>query len=128
MSFDDFFLCARAARAFVSNSPKEAEALTIIFALNYTVAKGFSRIQVFFDALEGVQCINGSLDWSLITRVVNGSVLVQVHGGPGTETIKEKEEPNPNLEPFRNQFLGSGTGPRTIYEAGLDPSLSLDRE
>lgn len=46
--FDDSFLCARAARAFVSNSFKEAEALAIFSALKYIVAKGFSRIQVLF--------------------------------------------------------------------------------
>ena len=62
---------------------------------------------------------------SLQNRVVNGSVPVRVHSGPG---IKEKVEPDPEPEPFRNLFLGSGTGTRTIYGAGLDPGLGLGKE
>ena len=61
-------------------------------------------------------------------RVVNGSVPVRVHGGPGTRTVKEKVEPNPEPEPFRNLFLGYGIETRTIYEAGLDPGPDLGRE
>ena len=40
---------------------------------------------------------------SLISRVVNGSVPVWVHGGPGTKTVKKKVEPDPNPELFQNQ-------------------------
>ena len=59
----------------------------------------------------------------LSSRVVNGLVPVRVHGGPRTETVKEKVEPDPDPEPFWNRFLGSGTGTRTIYGMGLDPGL-----
>lgn len=38
-------------------------------------------------------------------RDVNRPVPVWVHGGPGPRTVKEKVD----LDPFRNQFLGSGT-------------------
>ena len=59
-------------------------------------------------------------------RVVNGSVHVQVHGGSGT--VKKKVEPDPNREPFRNRFLGSGIETNIIYGTGLDPDPGLGRE
>lgn len=59
-------------------------------------------------------------------RVVNGSVLVRVHGGPRIRTVKENVEPGP--EPFQNRFLNSGTRIKTIYGTGLDPGLGLGRE
>ena len=64
----------------------------------------------------------------LINRVVNGSVLARVHGGPKTGTVKEKVEPEPDPERFHDRFLGSGTGTRTIYGMGLDPGLGLARK
>ena len=63
-----------------------------------------------------------------INRVVNRLVPVWVHGGPGTRTIKENVESDPDSELFRNQFLSSGTGTRTIYGKGLDPDPGLGRE
>ena len=63
-----------------------------------------------------------------IARVVNGLVPVPGHHGPETGTVKEKVEPDPDLKPFRNRFLGSGTGTRTIYETGLDSGPGLGRE
>ena len=61
-------------------------------------------------------------------RNVNELALVWVHGGPGTGTVKEKVEPDLDLELFWNRFLGSGTGTRTIYGTGLDPGPGLGRE
>ena len=58
------------------------------------------------------------------TRVVNGSVLVQVHGG--SRTVKEKVEPDPDPELIGNRFLGSGS--RTIYGTGLQLGPGLGRE
>ena len=68
------------------------------------------------------------LTFSTVLRVVNGSVPVRVHGGPETGIVKEKVEPDLDPEPFRNQFLGSGTGTGTIYRTGLDPGSDLGRE
>ena len=55
-------------------------------------------------------------------RVVNESVSVRVHH------VKEKVDPDPNLELFQYRFLGSGTGTRTIYRTGLNPGMGLGRE
>lgn len=49
--------------------------------------------------------------WNKI-RVVNGSVLVRVHGGPEPGTVIEDDL-------VRNQEIGSRTG--TVYGAGLGP-------
>ena len=63
-------------------------------------------------------------------RVVNGPVPVLVYGGPGTGTVKEKVEPDSDMQPFWNRFLGSRTRTitRTIYVMGLDPDPGLGRE
>ena len=55
-------------------------------------------------------------------RIVNGSVPVRIHGGRETRIVKEKVEPDPDLKPFRNQFLRSEIGTITIYGTGLDPN------
>ena len=57
-------------------------------------------------------------------RIVKGSVLVRVHGRLGTRTVKEKVESDSDPEPFRNWFLGSGTGAKTIY--GTGPGLGRE--
>ena len=61
-------------------------------------------------------------------KVVNGSVQVRVHGGPGTGTVKEKVEPDLDPKPFRNRFLGSRIGTKTIYGTSLDPGPGLSRK
>ena len=83
------------------------------------------HFQIFWVLCGGIL---GRKEETLGGRVVNGFVPVRIHGGSGTGTIKEKVEPDPNLKPFRNQFLGSGTGTRTIYGTTLDPSPGLSRE
>ena len=66
------------------------------------------------------------MGFTLSRRVVNGLVPIRVHGGPRTGTVKEKIEPDPDPELFRNRFLGTGT--RTIYETSLNPSPGVGRE
>ena len=65
-------------------------------------------------------------------RVVNGSVPIRVHSRPGTETVKEKLEPDPDPEPFQNMFFYSateiGTRTGTLYGTGLDPGPDLGRK
>lgn len=66
-----------------------------------------------------------SIPWG-IYRVVNGAVLVRAHGGPRTETVKEKVDPD--LEPFWSRFLGSRTGTKTIYGTVPYPGPGSGRE
>lgn len=63
-------------------------------------------------------------------RVVNRSVLIQVHHGLGTETetVKENVELDLDPEPFWNRFLSSGIETKTIYGTGLDLGPSLSKE
>lgn len=54
------------------------------------------------------------------TRGINWSVLIRVHGGPGTESIYEKIERGSNPEPVQNQFFSFKTKLRlgSIYGTG----------
>ena len=63
----------------------------------------------------------------MFCRVVTWLISVQVHGGPGPGTVKEKVEPDLDSEPFRNWFLAFEIGTRTIYGTSPDPGLSLGR-
>lgn len=44
----------------------------------------------------------------------------------GSEIDNEKMEPDSDPNPFRNRFLGSGIGIRTVYGTGPDPSLNRE--
>ena len=58
-----FLFTCSGSKGFVSNLFKLAEALKIFF--------GFSRIRVFFYALEVVQCINEKNEWSIFAPIID---------------------------------------------------------